>query len=209
MTPPYSARILTLLVLMITSIGGCLMSPMSVPITYQPESNVMPVPGASSVHVHVVGEDQRANTANVGQYDQQSVVTSNNVADTARDAVQSELQARGFVIDKRPASTEVRVQVVSLSGHFFSSLFYSSYTAELIMQVEVVRPGQVIAYSQSFDATDTTHPAVFGSVSKDFGDALGGALKQGVEKLFDDPAFMNALLAKPSQPSMSPPIQGK
>ena len=197
MMPTSSARILTLLALMITAIGGCLMSPMSVPIIYQPESNVTPVPGASSVHVHVVGEDQRANTSSVGQYDQQSVVTSNNVADTARDAVQSELQARGFVIDKGPASTEVRVQVVKLNGHFFSSLFYSSYTADLILHVEVERPGKVIAYSQSFDVTDTTHPAVFGSVSKDFGDALSGALEQGVAKLFDDPAFMNALIAKP------------
>jgi uncharacterized lipoprotein YajG len=195
MMPTYSARILVLLVL-ITSIGGCLVNPMSVPITYQPESNPTPVPGASSVHVHVVGQDQRANTTNVGQYDQQSVVTSNNVGDTARDAVQSELRARGFVVDNGPSSTEVRVQVVKLNGHFFSTLFYSSYTAELIMHVEVVRPGKVIAYSQSFDATETTHPAVFGSVSKDFGDALSGALEQGVAKLFDDPAFMQAMLAK-------------
>jgi uncharacterized lipoprotein YajG len=194
MMPTYSARILILLT--ITAVGGCLMAPLSVPITYQPASNVSPVPGASSVHVHVVGEDQRANTTNVGQYDQQSVVTSNDVGDTARDAVQSELRARGFVIDKGPASTEVRVQVVKLNGHFFSTLFYSSYTAELIMHIEVVRPGQVIAYSQSFDETETTHPAVFGSVSKDFGDALSGALAKGVAKLFDDPAFMNALLAK-------------
>jgi uncharacterized lipoprotein YajG len=194
MMPTYSARILTLL--MITAVGGCLMAPLSVPITYQPESNVAPVPGASSVHVHVVGEDQRANTTNVGQYDQQSVVTSNNVADTARDAVQSELRARGFVIDNGPASTEVRVRVEKLNGHFFSSLFYSSYTAELSMHVEVVRPGKVTAYSQSFDETDTTHPAVFGSVSKDFADALSGALEQGVAKLFDDPAFMHALIAK-------------
>jgi uncharacterized lipoprotein YajG len=197
MMPTYSARMLALLVLVITAVGGCLMAPSSVPITYQPESNTTPVPGASSAHVHVVGEDQRANTATVGQYDQLSVVTSNNVGDTARDAVQSELRARGFVIDNGPASTEVRVQVVKLNGHFFSTLFYSSYTAELSMHVEVERPGKVIAYSQSFDATETTHPAVFGSVSKDFGDALSGALKQGVEKLFDDPAFINALLAKP------------
>ena len=99
------------MLLMITAVGGCLMAPMSVPITYQPESNVTPVPGASSVHVHVVSEDQRANTNNVGQNDQQCVVTSNNVGDTARDAVQSELQARGFVIANGPASTEVRVQI--------------------------------------------------------------------------------------------------
>jgi uncharacterized lipoprotein YajG len=197
MMPAHSVRIFALMLLMITAVGGCLMSPMSVPITYQPESNVTPVPGASSVHVHVVGEDQRANTNSVGQYDQQSVVTSNNVGDTARDAVQSELQARGFVIDNGPASAEVRVQVLRLNGHFISSLFYSSYTAELEMHVEVQRPGNVIAYSQNFDETATTHPAVFGSVSKDFGDALSGALEQGVAKLFDDPAFINALVAKP------------
>ena len=197
MMPAHSVRISALMLLMITAVGGCLMSPMSVPITYQPESNVTPVPGASSVRVRVVGEDQRANTNSVGQYDQQSVVTSNNVGDTARDAVQSELRARGFVIDNGPATAEVRVQVLRLNGHFISSLFYSSYTAELEMHVEVVRPGKVIAYSQSFDETATTHPAVFGSVSRDFGDALSGALEQGVAKLFDDPAFMNALVAKP------------
>jgi hypothetical protein len=182
---------------MITAVGGCLMAPLSVPIAYQPESNVTPVAGASSVRVHVVSEDQRANTTTVGQYDQQSVVTSNNVGDTARDAVQSELQARGFAIDNGPASTEVRLQVEKLSGHFLSSLFYSSYTAELIMHVEVVRAGNMIAYSQSFEVTQTTHPAVFGSVSKDFGDALSGALEQAVAKLFGDPAFMHALIAKP------------
>ena len=197
MMPTYSARIAALLLLMITAIGGCLMAPLSVPITYEPQSNVTPLPGASSVHVHVVGEDQRANSTTVGQNDQESVATSNNVGDTARDAVQSELRARGFVIDKGPTSAEVRVQVVKLNGHFFSTLFYSSYTAELSMHVEVERPGKVIAYSQSFDATATTHPAVFGSVSKDFGDALSGALEQGVAKLFDDPAFIHALIAKP------------
>lgn len=208
MRPTYSPRTLALLVLLMTTVGGCLLSPMSVPITYQPASNIPSVPGASSVHMHVVGEDQRANTTTVGQYDQQSVVTSNDVGDTARDAVQSELKARGFVIDNGPSSSVVRVQVLRLNGHFFSSLFYSSYTAELIMHVEVERPDKVIAYSQSFDVEETIHPTVFGSVSKDFGDALSGALQKGVAKLFDDPAFMDALMAKPSQPSTSPTIHG-
>lgn len=199
MVPTYFARILTLLVLLMSiTVGGCLLSPMSVPITYQPASNVTPVPGAASVHVSVVGEDQRANTNTVGQYDQQTVVTRDDVGETARDAVQSELKARGFVIDNGPASSIVRVQILRLNGHFFSSLFYSSYTAELIMHVEVERRGKVIVYSQSFDVTDTIHPTVFGSVSKDFGDSLSGALQKGVAKLFDDPAFMGALIAKPS-----------
>jgi uncharacterized lipoprotein YajG len=201
MAPRYSARILsTLVVLSIIAFGGCLMSPLSVPITYQPALKVSPVPGASSVHVFVVGEDQRADKTTVGEYDQQAVVTSNDVGEVARDAVQTELQAREFVIEKGPGCSQVRVQIVTLHGHFFSSLFYSSYTGELTMHVEVERPDKAIAYSQSFAATDTTHPAVFGSVSNDFGDALSGALKQGVAKLFEDPAFMAALLAKPSHP---------
>jgi len=181
---------------LITTVTGCVLNPLSVPVTYQPASNIAPVPGASSVHVHVVGEDQRADKTNVGQYDQQPVVTSNNVIDTARDAVQSELQARGFVIDNGPASKIVRVQVQRLSGHFFSTLFFSSYTAELIMHVEVERPDKAIAYSQSFDETNTYHPSMFASLSDDFGAALSGALKQGVAKLFDDPAFIAALISK-------------
>jgi uncharacterized lipoprotein YajG len=195
---PTCARIvrITLLLWFIATAAGCALNPLSVPVTYQRESNVAPVPGAVSVRLHVVGEDQRADKTTVGQYDQQPIVTSNNVIDTARDAVQSELQARGFVIDSAPASTVVRVQVLRLSGHFFSSLFVSSYTAELIMHVEVERPGKAIAYSQSFDETDTYHPSVFANVSDDFGDALSGALKKGIAKLFDDPAFMAALIDK-------------
>lgn len=197
MTPTY-ARIVRLAILLwfIPTAAGCALNPLSVPVTYQRESNVAPVAGASSVHVHVVGEDQRADKTNVGQYDQQPIVPGNNVIDTARDAVQSELQARGFVIDSAPTSPVVRVQVLRLSGHFFSSLFFSSYTAELIMHVEVERPGKAITYSQSFDETDTYHPSVFANVSDDFGAALSGALEKGVAKLFDDPAFMAALIDK-------------
>jgi uncharacterized lipoprotein YajG len=200
MTPTY-ARIsklsrLALLALLITTVAGCALNPLSVPVTYQPASNIAPVPGAPSVRVHVVGEDQRADKTSVGEYGQQSIATSNNVVDTARDAVQSELQARGFVIDSAPTSTVVRVQVQRLSGHFFSSLIFSSYTAELIMHVEVERPGKAMSYSQSFDETDTYHPSAFASVSDDFGAALSGALTKGVAKLFDDPAFTAALIAR-------------
>ncbi len=173
-----------------------MLNPLSVPVTYQTASNVALVPGASLVHVDVVGEDQRTDKASVGQYGPQPIVPSNSVIDMARDAVQSELRARGFVIDSAPTSTVVRVQVQRLSGHFFSSLIFSSYTAELIMHVEVQPAGKAITYSQSFDETDTYHPSAFASVSDDFGAALGGALQKGVAKLFDDPAFMAALIAK-------------
>ena len=199
MTPTYPRIVRLALPLMLAvTIAGCApLNPLSVPVTYQPASNITPVAGASSVHVHVVGQDLRTDKSSVGQYDQQPFVPGNNVIDTARDALQSELQARGFAIDSSPASLVVRVQVQRMSGHFFSSLFFSSYTAELIMHVEVERPDKAIAYSQSFDETDTYHPSAFASLSDDFGAALSGALKQGVAKLFDDPAFINALVAKP------------
>jgi uncharacterized lipoprotein YajG len=197
MTPTYARISLPVLLLMlVATLAGCALNPLSVLVTYQRESNIAPVAGASLIHVQVVGEDQRADKTSVGQYDQQPIVAGNNVIDTARDAVQSELQARGFVIDSAPANTVVRVQVLRLSGHFFSSLFFSSYTAELIMHVEVERPGKGIAYSQSFDETDTYHPSVFANVSDDFGAALSGALQKGVAQLLEDPAFMAALLAK-------------
>lgn len=195
---PTCARIVrpALFLWFIATVAGCVLNPLSVPVTYQTASNVALVPGASLVHVDVVGEDQRTDKASVGQYGPQPIVPSNSVIDMARDAVQSELRARGFVIDSAPTSTVVRVQVQRLSGHFFSSLIFSSYTAELIMHVEVQPAGKAITYSQSFDETDTYHPSAFASVSDDFGAALGGALQKGVAKLFDDPAFMAALIAK-------------
>jgi uncharacterized lipoprotein YajG len=199
MMPTFSSQIavkisrLALLVLLI-AMAGCLLNPASVPVTYQPAANVTPIPRASSVHVFVVGEDKRADKTTVGQGDQQPVVPSSNVGDTARDAVQAELQARGFVIDSGPTSTEVLVQVQRLKGYFLSSLFFSTYTAELIMHVQVVRLDKAVVYSQNFDVTETYHPSAFSSVSNDLGEALSGALKKGVAQLFDDPAFMDSLL---------------
>jgi uncharacterized lipoprotein YajG len=210
MVPMYSARKSTSdrfwrlapLVLLIACISGCLLAPLSTPITYTPASIATPVPGASSVHVHVVGEDQRTDKNSVGQYGQQTVATTTNVGDTARDAIRTELQARGFLVSSEPGPgiVEVRVQVLRMNGHFFSTLVYASYTAEMTMHVEVERQGKGIVYSQSFEVTDTYRPSDFGSVSDHFGLALSGALQQGVAKLFDDPAFIAALLSKSPPP---------
>jgi uncharacterized lipoprotein YajG len=188
------------LLLLPIAMAGCLLNPDTVPVTYQPAAATTPIPGASRVHVFVVGEDKRA--------DDQQTVASSKVGDTARDAVQAELQARGFVIDSGPKSTEVLVQVGRLNGHFFSSLFWSTYTADLIMHVQVVRPDKAIVYSQNFDVTETFRPSAFGSISDDLGEALSGALKKGVTQLFDDPAFIAALLQNASQPLTSPQIHG-
>jgi uncharacterized lipoprotein YajG len=186
------------LVLLIAGVSGCLLAPLSTPITYTPVSNVAPVPGASSVHVYVVGQDQRADKTSVGQYNQQQISTTSDVGDTARDAVRAELQARGFAISNAPGpgTVDVRIQVLRFTGHFFSTLIFATYTGEMTMHVEVGRPDKGTVYTQTFDATDTYRPSDFGSVSEHFGTALSGTLQQGVAKLFDDPAFMAALLGK-------------
>jgi uncharacterized lipoprotein YajG len=201
-----------LLVLSITSAAGCY-PPESVAIGYVPAANTMPLSGASSERVFVVGEDQRANKTTVGQfqagYSQVAIVTSNDVADAARNAVQEELAARGFVIGAGATSSEVRVQVLRFRSYLINSLFTANYSAELIMHVQVERPGKAIAYSQSFDVTETVHPSVFGhSMSDGFREALDAALKKGVTQLFDDSSFKDALVPKPSQPTANSQIPG-
>jgi uncharacterized lipoprotein YajG len=202
MGPTYSIRdrslLLALSVLLIACVSGCLLAPLSTPITYTPASNVSPIAGAPSVNVYVVGQDQRADKTSVGQYNQQPISTTTDVGDTARDAVRTELQARGFAISNAsgPGTVEVRVQVLKFTGHFFSTLIFATYTGEMTMHVEVERQGKGTVYSQTFEATDTYRPSDFGSVSDHFGTALNGALQQGIAKLFDDPAFIAALLAK-------------
>jgi uncharacterized lipoprotein len=210
MAPMYFARMSTgyrslrraSLALLIAGVSGCLLAPLSTPITYTPASNVAPVPGASSVHVFVVGQDQRADKTSVGQYGQQAVATTTDVGDTARDAIRTELQAHGFAISNvhAPGNVEVRVQVLRFTGNFFSSLFFSTYTGEMTMHAEVESPGKGIVYSQNFDVTHTYRPSDFGSASDHFGIALSGALQDGVTKLFADPAFIAALLGNSAQP---------
>src|SRR5258708_13944586 len=98
MTPTYTRiRRLALLAFLITTVTGCVLNPLSVPVTYQPASNIAPASAASSLHVHVVGEDQRADKTNVGQNDQQPIVTSNNSIDTSPSPVQSPLHPPAFI----------------------------------------------------------------------------------------------------------------
>ena len=57
----------------------------------------------------------------VGQFGQgiyaRAIVTSNDVASAAREAVEKELQARGFVIGAGPSSSEVRVQILRFRSY--------------------------------------------------------------------------------------------
>src|SRR5271155_3080084 len=105
-----------LLVLWIASAVGCYSQPVTIPINYLPEANTVPLPGASSAHVFVVGEDQRPDKTKVvmtaGPYGQPPIFASNDVADAFRNAVEEELQARGFIIGAGPSSSEVRVQIL-------------------------------------------------------------------------------------------------
>jgi uncharacterized lipoprotein YajG len=190
------------LALLVASVSGCLAAPLSTPITYTPASNVAPVAGASSVHVFVVGQDERADKTSVGQYGQQDIATTGDVGDTARNAVRTELQARGFAISNAsaPGDVQVRVQLLRFTGSFFSSLLFATYTGEMTMHVEVERPGKGVVYSQNFEATHTYRPSDFGSASDHFGIALSGALQDGIAKLFADPAFSAALLGNSARP---------
>jgi uncharacterized lipoprotein YajG len=195
----------TIFALWIATIAGCAPQPLSVPISYMPPANILPAHAASSAHVFVVGEDQREDKTRVGQMGRGPygipLVTATDVGDAAREAMEKELLARGFVIGSGPTSSEIRIQIIKFGCYDIRSPFSLTVIAELIMHVQVERPGKVITYSQNFDVRASSH-SVFGSLDN-YSDALSAALKRGVQKLFDDPPFMDALLPKP-KPAPSP-----
>jgi uncharacterized lipoprotein YajG len=187
-----------LIALLIALVVGCF-GPVTIEIAHKPEPNIVPLPGAASSRVFVIGEDQRANKTRVGQwpagYEEQVFVSKDDISDVFRNAIEEELRARGFDIGAGPTSSEVRIQVLKFRSYFTPALFNPTATAELIMHVQVERPGKVITYSQNFETTDTASHA-------GFSDALGGALDKGIESLLGDPAFSAALIARPSHASI-------
>ena len=179
------------------SIVGCAPAAVDVPITYVPQTNVQQVRGAESVRIDVQIRDARTNKAEIGAFADpihtSEITTNDNLTDTVKDAVQTELQNRGFKVGAGGPAIVIDINGLDVRHHV--SLFGDKTArAVMMMHVRVIRKNGDTLYSQeAAGERGESNVWYYESVGspKHF---VNLAIQDCIRHLFADPKFIDALL---------------
>jgi uncharacterized lipoprotein len=183
--------------LVIAFSSGCALSKDYVRIGYIPQANVSRINGAEAVAVGVEVIDSRTITDKVSVkkngygMEMAPIIATNDVPSLLKTALESELANRGFNCGGK------RVSVVAGLTKFYSDFkvgFWSgSAVAELTMEIKVKRADGTIAFS-SLVVGEGVNPKLQLASGDNARVALEAALQNGLQKLFNDSAFIDSLL---------------
>jgi uncharacterized lipoprotein YajG len=149
-------RILT--VLLALSLSACALTTDYIDAPYVPLGPAVPVAGASAVTVSVAAKDARTTYRDrVGSKkngygtEMAPIVANNDVIETTRAAIESELAKRGFVV--APGGTVVSVDVNRFYNDFKTGFFAGDSIAEIAVTVKVVGVDKSLLFTQHYEAT--------------------------------------------------------
>lgn len=180
---------------------GCALTVDTIQIEHTP-STANRVDGASNVHVAVQVQDNRADKSRVSvkknmyAMELAPIVAAEDVALTIQRAVQSELRVRGFQIASASnAQVHIDADVTRFyNDHVFTSMFafWGNSYADLHMNVQVrSKTGQVL-YQNEIKAKGL-EPRIQLQDGNNARKALNDALRNGMQELFADDAFIRAM----------------
>jgi hypothetical protein len=176
------------------------------PISYVPQQRVQLIKDADGVSVEVKVEDLQTETQNYFLESNRHFLVKDS-ADTIKGAAETELKSRGFKIGNGGAL--VTIQLIHFEGDLDNEPFGLTTTARgnLIMRVQVRPPTGKVLYSREVGGEGTPvskvfmwHPATH---------ELEQSLSDAFKRLFDDPAFTDAILATRQTPPAKPVNPGR
>ena len=193
----------------VSLLTGCALTPARIGLTYVPQANVQPMPGAGNVTVQVTIMDQRLVNDAVGHkvnaYGQEmaSITATNNVPNFIKSTIETELAHRGFKIGMG-GSLNVVAELAKFYNEFKTGMWAGDAVAELDMNVTIRNATtDNILYSHLIQGR-----GIVPNIQLADGDnariALNAALQDGMANLFGDPAF-TATLLRLGAPAASPP----
>jgi uncharacterized lipoprotein YajG len=119
------------------------------------------------------------------------IIADNDVAQTVKSAVESELTDRGFTIGSD--GSVIDIVLGKFENRFELGLFSGTAVSEISMQVSVKRPNGTIAYTKNIHA-EGVNSGVQLATGHNAQIALEAGLKNALTELFNDNAFLNSLL---------------
>ena len=178
-------------------LNGCALTKAHISLTYVPQANLAKIDGADSVTVRLDVKDGRTIKDKVGVkkngygMEMAAIIAKEDVAITVKNAIEAELANRGF----RLGGGEI--SIVSELSKFYNDFkigFWSgTAVAEVIMNVQVKKADGSLVFSKLVTGEGRKEGlwVASGSNAKV---ALDSALRDAVDKLFSDAAFIDAML---------------
>ena len=184
----------------VASLSGCALTTEQIELNYTQQAGVAKVAGAENVSVNVQVADQRLDKSKVSSkkngfgVEMAPITATEDVAVTVRKAIEKELQARGFQLGSDAALVKVAADVTRFYNDHKMGFFAGDAVADLNLSVTVKSQSGALLFSKQIVAQGMEKNTQL-ATGNNARLALDRALENGMKMLFDDPAFISALLA--------------
>lgn len=190
------------------SLSGCALTTEQIELSYTPQAGVSRIAGAENVPVDVTVVDQRLDKSKVSSKkngfgaEMAPITAAEDVAVTIRKAIEQELRARGFRLDSEAALVKIDADVTRFYNDHKMGFFAGDAVADLNLSVSVKSKDGKLLYAKQIAAQgkEANTQLATGNNARL---ALDRALANGMKTLFEDKAFLSALLSVSKSPPAS------
>lgn len=192
----------------VASLSGCALTTDRIELQYNQQLGVSPLAGANNISVNVQVTDQRQEKSKVSSkkngfgMEMAPIIATEDVAVTVRKAMEKELQARGFLLSSDAALIQIAAGLTRFYNDHKVGFFAGDAVADLNMSVTVKTTKGEQLYSRQLIAQGIEQNTQLMS-GENARLALNRALENGMKDLFDDQAFLSALVASSATKSAS------
>lgn len=187
-------------------LSGCALTTEQIELHYTQQASVSKVAGAENVSVNVQVADERLDKTKVSSkkngfgMEMAPITAAEDVAVTVRKAIEKELVARGFQLGSETALVKVAADVTRFYNDHKMGVFAGDAVADLNMSVTVKSRSGTQLYTKQIvsQGKEANTQLATGNNARI---ALERALENGMKMLFDDPAFLSALMVASESPS--------
>lgn len=182
------------------TLSGCALTTDHIQLSYSQQEGVLPVPGANDVTVSVQVNDQRQDKSKVSSkkngfgMEMAPILASEDVVVTVRRAIEQELRSRGFQLSADPALVQIAADLTRFYNDHKTGFFAGDAVADLNMSVVVKSRKGDLLYAKQIIAQGI-EPNIQLMSGENARLALNRALENGMRLLFEDQAFLAAMLS--------------
>ena len=192
----------------VSSLSGCALTTDRIELQYNQQQGVAQIPGANNVSVNVQVADQREDQSKVSSkkngfgMEMAPILAIEDVAVTVRSAIEQELRARGFQLGSDAALVQIAADLTRFYNDHKTGFFAGDAVADLNMSVTVKSKKGDLLYTRQVIAQGI-EPNTQLMSGENARLALNRALENGMKSLFEDQAFLAALVASSASKSAS------
>jgi len=186
--------------LAVVTLSGCALTTEQIELQYNQQQGVSQIPGANNVSVSVQVADQRQDKSKVSSkkngfgMEMAPILVTEDVAVTVRRAIEQELRARGFQLGSDAALVQIAADLARFYNDHKTGFFAGDAVADLNMSITVKSKKGDLLYTRQVVAQgiEPNTQLMSGNNARL---ALNRALENGMKSLFEDQAFLSALVA--------------